>query len=253
MQFTKTLLATALFAVAGVAQASFTATDEYLTVIDTTNNSAYVLDLGVTPAALAASPSLSVSLDSSDANFSSFESGITAGDTVLYRVEGAYNTTVSTKSYGHVVGSFTTSLASDFAGQYPNSSTGVSHLASTVSTLNTEAGYYSSATASEYLAAGSAYSIWGTNAQTLEGTTVINSAAVGSALTLWGVDRTGTSAITETNLAAVNLAVTGTGANAVGALTVGSVSSIPLPTSVWLFLSGVMGVLSLKRRKNAAV
>jgi hypothetical protein len=251
MQFTKSLIAAAMLVATGAAQA-YTNTDEILTVVDTTNNSSYSLDLGETASALLASPSLNVTINaSSDTSFSSFISGVGSSDTVIYRVEGEFLTT-GTKPYANVISTFTTSTSTDLSSVF-----GVSALASLYTTLGTELATYGQSLAtvtgaSAVLAAGSGFfPTYGTAAQSNEGN-LDNSAALGSALNLWQVNKTSSTNVNNTDLAAVNFSVTGTGSSAVGTLAIGSsVSSVPLPTSVWLFLSGVMGVLSLKRRKAA--
>ncbi|MDD4915100.1 MAG: hypothetical protein PHW13_08715 [Methylococcales bacterium] len=254
MQFTKSLIAATLLAAAGAAQAgTFAYTDEVLTIVDTTNDSAYNLDLGVTPTALISSPSLNVSIDSTDANFAAFMNGVTAGDNVIYRLEGTY---VSGKN-GTLLNTFTTSSSSDISAEWgPTATAGLGNTIgnSTGGVTGTLASYAVQAGAgsmSAYWAATTYATGLGTNNSGGEGP-LVNSAALGSGLTLWDVSKT-SSAVSVANTAAVDFTVSGTGSSAVGTLTVGAVSAVPLPTSVWLFLSGVMGVLSLKRRKHSAV
>ena len=259
MQFTKTLMAAALLAATGAAQAVGPSTyaDEVLSVVDTTTGAAYAVDLGVTPASLLASPSLTYTVDASaDANLTSFLAGVGSTDNVIWRVEGGTNTRLGTTNtyYDNVISTFTSTSASDFQTNttYISNSIGTNNLTNTYSAVFLELNGYvlgAVAGASWYSASGST-SGNSTDAGGNEGP-LVNSAAPGTSLELWSVNRTGLNASTSTDLATANFNITGSGSAAVATLTVGAVSSVPLPTSVWLFLSGVMGVLSLKRRKSA--
>ena len=254
MQFTKTLMAAALLAATGAAQAagpSTTYADEVLSVVDTTTGAAYAVDLGVTPASLLASPSLTYTVDASaDANLTSFLAGVGSTDNVIWRVEGGTNTRLGTTNtyYDNVISTFTSTSASDVS-----SAMSVTYQIAAYNYIYSElSGYVLGGVpgASWYSASGST-SGNSTDAGGNEGTLLVNSAALGTGMELWSDNRTGASAITAADLATANFNVTGSGSAAVATLTVGAVSSVPLPTSVWLFLSGVMGVLSLKRRKSA--
>jgi hypothetical protein len=257
MQFTKTLMAAALLAATGAAQAAAPSTyaDEVLSVVDTTTGAAYAVDLGVTPASLFASPSLTYTVDASaDANLTSFLAGVGSSDNVIWRVEGGTNTKVGALYYDNVISTFTSTSVSDFQKNttYISNSIGTTNLTNTYSAVFGELNGYvlgAVAGASWYSASGST-SGNSTDAGGNEGP-LVNSAAPGTSLELWSVNRTGLNASTSTDLATANFNITGSGSAAVATLTVGAVSSVPLPTSVWLFLSGVMGVLSLKRRKSA--
>jgi hypothetical protein len=263
MKINHLLTAAVALASAGTAQATaLTTTDEVLTVVDFTNQSSYSLDLGVTAISLVSSPVLSVT--AADTNFQTFMNLTSTGDDVEWRVEGNNITTVSGKEYDNLISTFTTSVASDFQANalYLNATNGITHLATTVATINAEQGYYSfypgSLTSSAYNTLATLSfdpGVWGTNAQGTEGD-LINSAALGASLNLWSIARTDATTITPTNLTTANFTVTGSGTNAVGQLTIGqqatgSITSAPLPTSVWLFLSGITALLSLKRRKNS--
>lgn len=246
MKFTKTLIAAALLASAGVAQASFNASDEILTIVDTTNSSTYYLDLGVTPASLQTSPSLNLTINgSSDANFASFVSGLGSSDNVFYRVDGAY-------TYNFV----TTFVDNSISSYYTNNSNGVTAVLGTVASIQNDetiAAAAAGAGNSAYVAnGGTGYAGASTNANNQEGS-FVNSAAIGTNLNLWEGVRNSKTSTTELNLGTVDLTIAGTGTSAVGSLTIGTASAVPLPTTAWMFLSGVVGLLSVKRRKNAAV
>ena len=93
MQFTKTLIAAALLAVAAGAQAQVSSSDLVLDVVDTSNNSTYVLDLGITAATLvsdlASNQGISATVSAAtDANFSAFISAV-GSDSLVYQVMGS--------------------------------------------------------------------------------------------------------------------------------------------------------------------
>jgi hypothetical protein len=250
MQFTKSLIAAAMLVATGVAQAAAPSTyvDEVLTVVDTTTGAAYAVDLGVTPASLLSSPSLTYTVNASaDANLTSFLAAEGTSDNIIWRVEGGTYTKPGALYYDNVISTFTTANAADFSTIYPNNTSGTAAFTSTYNNVYGELNGYvlgGVANASYYQVSGFVYAPG-------EGI-LVNSAAPGTSLNLWSEARTGTNAYAPTELAAADFNVTGTGSAAVATLTVSSVPlPTPLPTSVWLFLSGVMGVLSLKRRKAA--
>lgn len=249
MQFTKTLIAAALLVGANAAQASFSEADQIFTIVDVQAGSSYSLDLGVTAASLISNPSLNVTVN--DSNFAAFMATVAAGDTVDYRLESIYSSVANNVT---LVNTFTTSSASDVSATFTNDPSGGTAMANAFSILGSgEIGSYQTyangAMSLVYTSNSPAATIYGDHAQGSLGA-LTNDAAPGTALTLWEVNkngRGGTTTVVPTDLASVNFTVSGT----TGTLTVGSVSAVPLPTSVWLFLSGVMGVLSLKRRKAA--
>jgi hypothetical protein len=243
MNTTKTLIAAALLASAASAQA-ITQTDVILTLVDTNNSSSYNLDLGVSATAAEATPaSLNVTINgASDANFASFISGITAGDNVFWRVDGS--------TTGNFLSTFVDSAIN---GYFTNNANGITNVNGASSGINTEHSFFVSATNSAWFSnAASGYAGASTNVGASEGP-YTNSAAFGTNLNLWEAYKVGKTGVTTLNLETLNFSVDTTGANAVGTLAVPTVAAVPLPTSVWMFLSGVVGLLSLNRRKNSAV
>jgi len=196
------------------------------------------LDLGVTAASLVTTPSLNVTISgATDANFASF---VTSGDTLVYQLEGYTS--------GHTfIGTTTNSV-----GQATDT---VAQLGTAASGINAEVGSYQGA--NKGVTTGS--SIWesslpnptfsGTNANTQQPSTV---QAVGTSIDIWNsYYTTSPTTVHSVDFATVDLTISGAGTAAVGTLTVGAASAVPLPTSVWMFLSGVVGLLSVKRRKAA--
>ncbi|MGD0959778.1 MAG: VPLPA-CTERM sorting domain-containing protein [Methylomonas sp.] len=255
MKFTKTLIAASLLASAGFAQAAqFSTSDEILNVIDTTNQSSYSLDLGVTPGSLESlTPSSSPLTYTTDSNFSAFWNAIGAGDSVVFSVEGQYNAATSGKALPHLDATFTTANASDISSVYANSTAGVTALSNATGGVNIEltqanAGVATGSMSVVYTSAATGYiGAYGTNNSNTEGS-LTNAVAVGSSLNLWEVNKSG-SGVAETLLSPVSFAVN----NGVGTLTIGTTTSsaVPVPASVWMFLSGIAGLVSLKRRKAA--
>jgi hypothetical protein len=70
-------------------------------------------------------------------------------------------------------------------------------------------------------------------------------------LELWEARRSAAKANAFTDLGSVNFSIAGN----TGTLVIGNTTpaAVPLPTSVWMFLSGIVGLVSMKRRKNAAI
>jgi len=248
MNFTKTLLAVALLATGSAAHASFIAGDAVLTVIDSTNSTEYAVDLGVTTAALQANPSLTFT---TDALFATFVAGEKAGDAVFWNVSGGYSTLKSGKGYSDFVETMVTANVSDLATVFPNTNGGVTTITANQGNVTLiQSAQFANAIVTAGVAANSAISsgAWNTN---IGGN--VNDAAYGTALNLWQVARTGSAAITETLLATANFTATATsGTLVIGSTSGGTTSAVPLPTSVWMFLSGIVGLLSMKRRSSAA-
>jgi hypothetical protein len=263
MKFTKTLIAAALLAVAAGAQAqTYSTSDEVLNVVDTTNGNVYSLDLGITAAALATDLTNGTGISAtvsaaSDANFASFVSAA-GSDALAYAVEGVASAKVGTKTYQEILFSDGSTTSSTFSTTFASSTAGVANLGSAYANIVSELGFATTAgSLSLYAPAGWANTGYNTAGGALAGGVF---ASVGTALDFWNIQRTGATAITISDLAPtsgspVDFSIVGTGSSAVGTLVIGpqSTSAVPLPTTVWMFLSGIVGVLSLKRRKHTAV
>jgi hypothetical protein len=247
MTFTKTLLAVAMFATVGSAQANnINAGNLLLSVIDTTNRSSYSIDLGVTAVAFEANPVLNTTI--SDANYAAFVGGIAAGDNVTYNIQSNY---AWKTGYADLLATYTTSALSDVAALYTSNSTGVNSLSAAAnkvgSIITLENGY---ATSSSVLITNGALGyvgVYGVNNTNTEGS-LTNQIAVGSSLYIYESRRTAPTTVVSTQLATVNFDLG-------GHLVIGNSApaAVPLPTSVWMFLSGIVGLVSMKRRKNAAI
>lgn len=246
----KTLIAIAMLASASAAQAAnFTGNDEVLSVIDFTNKTSYSVDLGVTSAAFTATPTLTTTFQ--DANWTAFNNGISSGDSLGYRLEGGYNTGRNNSIV--VDQTYTTSLASDVTSAIPVLAIGTA-VAAIVQELNAYATISSTGgiegnVASAFITGSSYAGSYGNNSANIL-SNLITTAAVGSSLNLWETSKSGTTTI-ATNLGTTNFSINaGVGSFTLNGGTV-AISAVPLPTSVWFFLTGVVGLLSVKRRKAA--
>ena len=238
--------------------------DLILTVWDQTAQTSFSADLGVSNDSFLANDLTSASLSygynsTTDAAWSNFESKYVSTDVVVYSVVAA-NGTSSTSGYGLLTtASPTDTTASTDLGFYKSATalntplgkvstfdqafntmltnggnTGDAATANTASTISQDTGY-----------AGSA--IYGNQiALSLGKVTSINN-AVGTSADFFRLTTTALGGPTE--LAGVwNFNMTSSAAT----LTY-TTSAVPLPATAWMFLSGAMGVLAVKRRKNTTV
>jgi hypothetical protein len=249
MKFTKTLIAAALFATVGTAQASFTTpattssgangADLVLTVVDTTDGNFYALDLGITTAQLIANPSVLGTVNITDSNFASFVNAETAGANILYKVEGG-----SQSKNAYVTTLDTTVATADFGAQVKPILSGA------FSNVTTEFGAYAgyAAGASSIFEVGSAGGY--TQAASINDSGSLgnysSSAAPGTALNLLLEQRTSSTVWTPTQLGTYDLTVNGTTA------TLAPPAAVPLPATAWMFISGMLGLLSFGRNKKSA-
>jgi len=276
----KKLLAVAvagLSLVAGVAQAADAnfQNDVVLSVFDNTNGKAYSIDTGVTFQSLdpnylatagtdtdaqqqAFKPSLSgLNLTFSyatDSNFAALVNAEAAGDHIYWTINGTdSNDLVSTFTTPTTAATISTDLG------LTGSALGFANSASAVyAELGNQATTASSTANSIFVgslsnSADAAH--YGVNVGSQEGA-LVNAALAGTNLSLWAVYANQTSGDNLTNnYGALSFTLTGTGNSTVGTLSVvpATVAAVPLPATAWMFLSGVMGLLSVKRRKNSAV
>jgi len=276
MKFTKTLIAAALLASAGVAQATDAnfQSDAVLSIFDYTNSKSYSIDTGVSFASLdpaytaaaqagtatdaqlqAFTPDLSglnltVSA-ASDANFAALINAEGANDHLYWSLNGtdtndfistfttsstaAVNTQLQLAGTAEAFGGVITLIGSEVTAQSQASSTTANSIFE---------GSINGADAAKY-----GLGVSGNSGNLVTGVQVNNN------LNLWAVySNLNTNNYLADNYGALNLALTGTGAGTVATLSVvPATSSVPLPTSVWMFLSGVVGLLSFNKRKNSAV
>jgi len=276
----KNLLAVAvagLSLVAGVAQAADAnfQNDVVLSVFDNTNGKAYSIDTGVTFQSLdpnylatagtdtdaqqkAFKPSLSglnlIFSYATDSNFAALVNAEAAGDHIYWTINGTdSNDLVSTFTTPTTAATISTDLAlQGTASGFNNSASAIyAELGDQATTQTSTANSIFVGSLSNY--ANAAH--YGVNVGSQEGG-LVNAALAGANLNLWAIYANQSSGDNLTNnYGALNFTLTGAGSSTVGTLSVvpATVATVPLPTTTWMFLSGVMGLLSVKRRKNSAV
>jgi hypothetical protein len=276
----KNLLAVAvagLSLVAGVAQAADAnfQNDVVLSVFDNTNGKAYSLDTGVTFQSLdpnylatagtdtdaqqkAFKPSLSglnlIFSYATDSNFAALVNAEAAGDHIYWTINGTdSNDLVSTFTTPTTAATISTDLAlQGTASGFNNSASAIyAELGDQATTQTSTANSIFVGSLSNY--ANAAH--YGVNVGSQEGG-LVNAALAGANLNLWAIYANQSSGDNLTNnYGALNFTLTGAGSSTVGTLSVvpATVATVPLPTTTWMFLSGVMGLLSIKRRKDSAV
>ena len=253
MKFTKTLIAATLLATGGLAQASVfgitnatTGSDAVLTLVDTANKSYFAVDLGITYASLAANPSQLSADQVTGGNFTTFITNA-GSDAIQWKLEAGYNYKTGTPTY-------ITTLETDVTAAALQAQLVTTDLATAITNLgNSFNGYNGSAAGSNSITVannGAGYSTaYSVNDQgPLNNWS--NSVAVGTALNLFETQQTGKTTVVSTEiLAGLTFNVNGS----TGTFTTASTApAVPLPTTAWMFLSGVIGMLSLKR-KNSSV
>lgn len=263
---------------AGVAQASGSnannpvlttaanGSDLVLSVWDVTAKTSYALNLGVTQNAFLATPAFATETLSS-ANWGTFVGSINAGDTVNYQVESAAKT-VSNTGFGLTV---TESLQSDnaLASQYATTTDVVNSFATSFATngavqnyatkLDSYLGVFKTgigataaddfATSSNSWYVGAASSALGLHVSGGLPTSDLATVALGQNANFFFATGPANTALTDAWLGAWNLSQNGT-LSFTAAPPV--VSSVPLPATAWMMISGLMGFLSLNQRKKAA-
>lgn len=210
----------------------------------------------------------------SGSHWSSFYNSISAGDTVTYSVESAYKTATSQT----INPGFTTTeadQASNGSGAYANSAavlaglngivagtSGISNIQSYSATLDnyfnlvqTGLGTTSSSGNDAYSSGSGTSLAWDASVlgYNVGGNLGINDkigVAVGQAADFYYATNNGTTGAASV-LGQWDLSINGSG---VGSLTytANTVSAVPVPAAAWMMLSGLMGVLSVTRRKKAA-
>jgi hypothetical protein len=266
MKFTKTLLVTALMATSVAAQASFNSTniaggaDALLVLVDSTNSSSYVLDLGVNQGSLSTlstTPSLLGQTISaaSDANLASFLGNEGASDVVKWSIVSGLS-----GAQGTLTGYYTLATTVAVGPSLTPTSLGsvLSYVESTIGrSVDAAAGansaFASATTNTVDYVGGLAASIQSSLTAAKVDSALVT--AAGTSLNLWESYQNGATTTAKLNLGGpLTFSITGTGVDAVATLApLPAVAAVPLPTSVWMFLSGVVGLLSLNRRKNTAV
>ncbi len=236
--------------------------DLILTVWDQTSQASFSANLGVSNDSFLANDLTSASLsysysNTTDAAWANFESAVGASDTVVYSVVAADSTT-SVSGFGVLTTASPTDTLTELS-YYKNATlvggpagkiatfdqafnsmlnnggnTGDAVTANTASTISQDTGYAGSAIYGNQIAGslGKISSIdtaVGANADFYRLTTTTLGGPV-ELSGMWNFNMTSNAAtLTYTT------------------------STIPLPATAWMFLSGAMGVLAVKRRKNTAV
>jgi hypothetical protein len=273
MKFTKTLIAAAMLTGAGAAQAAITVNDAVLSIFDYTNGKSYSIDTGVSFASLDPNylPNGSITGDGSatDAQQQAYMPSLAglnltisndANLASLINAEGAHDSiywTINGSDSNDLVSTFTTTTkAADISAALQLTGT-AAYFASSATLINAEIGDQGSAagSANSLFQGSSSYANaahYGLNLNNNEGS-LVNAAQVGTNLNLWAVYASAAGDNLTNNYGALSLTLGTTAGSATLAVVPTTVSSVPLPTTAWMFLSGVIGLLASKRRKNSAV
>lgn len=278
MKFTKTLVAAALLAGASGAQASVQlSTDAFkggsefiLTLWDQAGAKSYTLDLGLTVAAFKAdvtAPHSWTISSSADANFASVLSNADFAG-LQYSVVGGQQKASSAAEYPAVgYGLYTTlnsqNTQADLQGRYgtanmTNLNGSLQKLATYLGVVNTAQGGVVDVaqnlsdfqTSDKPAYAGKN---WSGNIGGSMGGVASNLDLVGTAMHFEYVGGSTASKPVYTEYDNVwNFTLNTVGGVTTGTLTYDAIpAAVPLPATAWMFLSGVMGLLSFKRRKSA--
>lgn len=258
MKFTKTLVAAALFASAGAANASIatgTSMELFLQVYDQSQGLTYDLDLGSNANANLASMANAVSNQitlhydlSGDSKWQTFTANLNAATTKFGVAAGNSLKAVFTSASANPVlpgaGSPAfTAITTAIKNQAANINLGTTaNVAENLSKLVSDA---DTAKTGQWAAAAA-----GANPMTtLYGTyTNANAGIAYGATGNFFYDVSTATTVTMTKLGSWTLA-----GNSLDFAYNAPVTSVPLPAAVWMFGAGLMGVLRLNRRKSAAV
>lgn len=273
MKLNKKLLAVAIGAAmmaTGVAEAKIEATDTItgtgseliLSVWDKTASTSYTLDLGIFQSDAKTMPSFTRAIG--DANFTSFLGSIASGDTVVYSVMGGsslFNVDADLVSYGFMSTLKNPSTVADMSGQFIDDSRisfADSKLKTFIGAVNTKAGESAGSLATN----ASVVSLSGSNAW--------NASKIGSNLNsamnnlnAWGDAGDTLHFYRSYLLGSVDAGVTATAAElgtwtfningGSASLAYAPTSAVPVPAAIWMFMSGLMGMVAMNRRKNATI
>jgi hypothetical protein len=222
--------------------------DVFLNIVDTTNNSAFFFDTGISQASFNGGTNYSFNL-ASDPNYTAFKAAVGAADVLDYSLASATKTATtpavattfftSNSTVNAVTGSGIAQAQTTVAGAFlPN----INKVTST--TTNSAFATGGGATASNFWGAGLNEGIW----QTQLGN-ITDSAAIGTALAFYSES---SNALRSTTTLATLSQFAGTwNLTSAGALSY-AVSSVPLPTPLVLLLSGLglMGVMSRRGKSQ---
>lgn len=251
----KTLVGAVALAIGGTALANTTTNgtttgDIFLNIVDTTNNSAFFFDTGISQASFNGSASLTPVNLASDPNYAAFKAAVAATDNLDYSLLSSTKTTTSPAVA--TVFFTTNNTVSPVAGIGVAQSQAVIASGFLPNINNT-----TSSTANSALATGggsSASNFWGNPLNEGVVQTQLNiasdSAAIGTALAFYSES---SNALRSTSTPATVTQFAGTWDLTSGGLLSYTVSSVPLPAPLFLLVSGLglMGVMSRRGKSSS--